>query len=301
MTISQSQKQIIAKLDKLDLTNPRLEADVLLFFVLQKSRAWVLSRPEFKLTRFQIFRIRNLARQRIKGKSLALLTGEKEFYGLRFKVNKHVLVPRPETEMMVDVIRKQKIENRKQTIFVDVGTGSGCIIISLAKKFKKLQYPIPNIKYLAVDNSKKALRVAKQNAILHGLENKIKFLHGNLLSPLIKSNLITNYQSPITILANLPYLTPEQLKHSPTVQFEPKNALVGGSDGLKYYRELFEQLKSLKNKKITVLCEIDDSQADAISELIKEKLPEYKFQIKKDLRGHFRLAIINNQVTINKK
>lgn len=285
MTISQAQQETILKLDKLNLTNPRLEADLLLSFVLQKPRELLLAHPEFKLTRFQIYKIRSLVRQRIKGKSIALLMGEKEFYGLRFKVNKHVLVPRPETEMMIDEISQLTTRNLQLTTIVDIGTGSGCIVITLAKRIK---YG----KFVAIDISKKALKIAKENAKFHNIQSNIKFLQGNLLSPVINELQVMSYELQVLITANLPYLTPEQLTASPTIQYEPKLALSAGKDGLKYYRELFTQLKTLKNKKITVLCEIDPSQSGAITKLIKEKLPKYKFEIKKDLRGLNRLVIL---------
>lgn len=284
MTISQTQQEIILKLDKLNLTNPQLEADFLLSFVLKKPREWLLAHPEFKLTKFQILKIKNLVRQRIKGKSLALLTKKKEFYGLKFKVNKHVLVPRPETEMMVDVVLELITRNSQLTTIVDVGTGSGCIVIALAKKLK-------GGKFIAIDISRKALNMAKENAKFHNLHN-IKFLQGNLMSPIIKELRVMSYELRVVICANLPYLTPNQLKDSSTIKFEPQDALVGGSDGLKYYRELFSQLKLLPNKNITVLCEIDHSQSEAIAKLVKKELPDFKIEIKKDLCGLERLVII---------
>ena len=292
MTISQLQQEIILKLDKLNLTNPHLEADVLLSHVLKKPREWLLAHPKYKLNSLQIINYKLKISQRLKGISLAYIIGHKYFYGYKFIVNKYVLVPRPETEMFIDYVNDLITHNSQLITFIDVGTGSGCIIITLAKEFDKRQYPISNIKYLAVDNSKKALQIAKQNANLHDLENKIKFYHGNLLSPIINELRVTSYELRVVICANLPYLTQLQLKNSPSIQREPKKALLGGVDGLKYYRELFTQLKILENKKITMLCEIDPSQADTISQLIKEILSGYKFQIKKDLRGLRRLVII---------
>jgi len=212
MTISQLQQKIIVKLNKLNLTNPQLEADILLSFILKRPREWVLAHPEFKLTRFQIYKIKNLVRQRIKGKSLALLMGEKEFYGLRFKVNKHVLVPRPETEMMIDEILQLITHNSQLITFIDVGTGSGCIVITLAKKLK-------SGKFIAVDISRKALNVAKENAKFHNLHN-IKFLQGNLLEPISRDPQLISPNSNLIITANLPYLTPKQITISPTIQYE---------------------------------------------------------------------------------
>ena len=177
---------------------------------------------------------------------------------------------------------------RRVVTLVDVGTGSGCIIITLAK--------LLNLKFLAIDISEKALIIARQNAKNNQVNKKIKFIKGNLLEPILKNKLINN-SHPLIILANLPYLTPTQIKNSPSIKYEPKLALTAGKDGLKYYRRLFKQTNDLRNIKcklrdINILCEIDPSQTAKIKQLIKRELPKASYQIKKDLSGLNRLVII---------
>jgi len=303
MIVGQILAATAKKLKKSTIDNPQLEADVLLSFVLKKPREWLLAHPEHKLNSFQIINYKFKIRKRLKGVSLAYILGYKYFYGYKFIVNKNVLVPRPETEMMVDYVNELVTHNSQPITLVDVGTGSGCIVIAIAKNQKSPrlhsgQAKIKNQKFYGIDISNKTLRVAKKNAKYHGPTDKIKFFQGNLLSPIINEFQVMSSKLRVVICANLPYLTPKQLKNSPTIQAEPKNALKAGNDGLKYYRELFTQLKILKNKKITLLCEIDPGQSETITKLIKEKLPKYNFIIKKDLRGLNRLVILT-KLTIN--
>ena len=258
------------------------DIELILAYVLKKSREFIIAHPEHKLTKSQITNSKLLIKKRLKGVPIAYLTGHKEFYGLNFKVNKNVLIPRPETELMVD--ETLKITNGK-TIIADIGTGSGCIIITLAGLIK-------NCKLFGIDISEKALAVAKQNAKLNNAYKKIKFLKGDLLEPILKNKKFVIGNSSLVILANLPYLTPTQIKNSPSIKREPKLALAAGSDGLKYYRRLFKQIKMLHNISY-VLCEIDPSQTLKIKQLIKRELSETTIQIKKDLTGLNRLVIIN--------
>ena len=147
-----------------------IEIELLLEHVLRKPKEFIFLHPEFKLTMRQLNNLTQLAKRRLKGEPMAYILGYKDFYGLRFKVNKSVLVPRPETELLVNHIvracREQVFSTRfvrsKNIKMLDLGTGSGCIAISLAKKFKDLK--IENFKIIASDISKQALAVAKQNA-----------------------------------------------------------------------------------------------------------------------------------------
>lgn len=268
------------------------DIELILAYVLKKSREFIIAHPEHKLTKLQITNSKLLIKKRLKGLPIAYITGHKEFYGLDFKVNKNVLIPRPETELMVD--ETLKITNGK-TIIADIGTGSGCIIITLAGLIK-------NCKLFGMDISEKALAVAKQNAKVRNVYKKIKFLKGDLLEPILKNKKFVIGNSSLVILANLPYLTPTQIKNSPTIKYEPKSALTAGSDGLKYYRQLFKQIKMLRNVSYA-LCEIDPNQTLKIKKLIKRELPETTIKIKKDLAGLNRLVIINfkkpfNQISV---
>jgi len=288
------------KIDNLDL-------ELIISLVIKKPREFILAHPEYELVESLKLKVERLIARRVKGEPLAYILGRKEFYGLEFKVNKNTLIPRPETEMMIDYIThnmEHKIRGKKESIiFIDVGTGSGCIIIALAKKILNNESRImparqcqasagENYEFIGIDISGSALNIARQNAKLNGVNKNIKFLRSNLLNPLIKNLKLKIKNSRMVIMANLPYLTPAQIKNSPSIKYEPKLALDAGRDGLKYYKSLFNQLKKIHNS-YYVLCEINPSQTSKIKKIIKNNFPAAKIQIKKDLRGLNRLAVIN--------
>ncbi|MEI7451772.1 MAG: peptide chain release factor N(5)-glutamine methyltransferase [Candidatus Falkowbacteria bacterium] len=270
--------------NKTIIDNSALEAEILLASILKTSREHLLTHNEDKLNKFQLLKYKKLLALRLKLWPIAYLTGHKYFYGLDFFVNKNVLVPRPESEMMVDEILDIVNKSELEPEIIDLGTGSGCIIISLAKNLA------PNIPCTGIDVSSAALSVAKKNAKNLEVPN-VKFIKSNLLQkvlPILKYN----NNKHLVIAANLPYLAPDWIKASPSIKHEPKLALVAGADGLKYYRILFDQIKTLSNPKITILCEIDPRQKETIAKLLEEKIPEATYQIKNDLAGLDRLVII---------
>ncbi|MFH1255285.1 MAG: peptide chain release factor N(5)-glutamine methyltransferase [bacterium] len=281
MTIAQTIKIAAAKLNAKNISIPHLEAEILLSEILKKPREFLLARGEKKLSAKQISDFKHQLARRLKGEPIAYIIGKKEFYGLDFKVNRHVLIPRPETELMVDEALKLISHSLKPVTLVDAGAGSGCVAITLSKLTKQ------NI--IAIDISGKALAVAKQNAKRHGVEKKIKFIKGNLLSPIIHDPSFIAH-NPLIILANLPYLDKDQIKSSPSIKYEPETALFGGKNGLELYEKLFQQITGLSD--ITMLCEFDPRKTVRIKQLIKKHLPLAKLQIKKDLAGLNRLAVI---------
>lgn len=292
MTISQILTSSVKNLKDHKIPSPHLEAELLLSTTIKKPREWILAHSEHKLGKLQITNYKLQITKRLKGEPLAYLTGEKEFYGLNFKINKHVLIPRPETELMVDEVIK-KVCAKKKTLVVDIGTGSGCIIISIIKELINTRHKTLNTKYYATDISKNALKIARKNAKIHNINKYIKFKHGDLFEPLINKTL----RSQILITANLPYLSPAQIKDSPAIRHEPKLALEAGRDGLKYYKELFEQLKKFQKisniqYSISMFLEIDPSQSKSITSLVKKELQIKNISIKKDLRGQSRLVFI---------
>jgi len=281
--------------------SPALDAEILLSFCLKREKEYIFTYPDKKIPPKKISNFKKLIKRRQKYEPIAYIVGYKEFYGLQFKVNKSVLIPRPETEMLVDEVLDSspfvKGRNRVRPLakgdffLIDIGTGSGCIPISIAKIVKN-----KNIKIYASDISQRALTIAKKNAKLNKVDKKITFIKGNLLKPFTKliSN-STKHGSPIIITANLPYLPKSVYKNSlPNVKsYEPKKALIAGRDGLKYYRKLFKQkLLENKNNNFYILCEIDPSQKKSIKELAAKYFPLAKIKIKKDLAGLARLAII---------
>jgi len=248
-----------------------------------------------------------LAAKRRQEWPIAYLTGHKEFYGLDFLVSPAVLVPRPETELLVEeilaavektngdaVARDGRAERQPGAgLIVDVGTGSGAVIISAAAELKRLASDIyKKTAFAAVDISPTALLVAKKNAARQGLGGKIRFYRGDLLAPLRLDK--SQPRGRLIIAANLPYLTPAQIKGSPSIKREPRLALDGGPDGLKYYKRLFEQLARLDGSgtDIMILCEINPGQKAAGTRLAKKYFPDAEIEVKKDLAKKYRLLEI---------
>ena len=265
--------------------SPVLDSEVLLSFVIKKPKEFLFAHPEFAPTAKQISHFKKLIARRAKGEPIAYLIGHKEFYGLDFEINKNVLIPRPETELMVEEVVK-KID-RLKIILIDVGTGSGCIPIAILKTIKNTA----TIKCFAIDISPGAIATAKRNAKKHNV--KIKFLRGNLLAPMMSRLTRYSKENKTIITANLPYLTTKQYRASTSIQHEPRLALVADKSGLALYEQLLKQISVLSKINITLFFEIDPSQARAIIILIKKYLPLAEVKIKNDYAGKKRLVIID--------
>lgn len=272
-----------------------LDAQLLLSHTLDKSREFIIAHPEKKVSKFSIFNFQRLVKKRKKGIPIAYLTGHKEFFGFDFIVNKNVLIPRPETELVVELATKEIksiVQSPKSKVYlIDIGTGSGCIPISILKTLQL--YNSTTLTTFATDISKKALRVARQNARKHSAN--ITFLQGNLLEPLLKRSLFTDHCSLI-ITANLPYLTQEEFKHEPSIGREPKKALIAKKQGLALYKELLRQIKKLLQlynfTTLTTFFEINPHQTTAMQSLIKTHFQGANIEIKKDLSGLDRIVVL---------
>jgi len=233
-----------------------LDAALIIGFVMHKTKEHLLTHPEQTITATQRATVKKLIARRARGCPVAYLTGQKEFYGLDFFVDKNVLIPRPKTERLIDqalALIASDSKNKKVNV-ADIGTGSGCIAVTLTKR-------APNARIFAVDVSAGALSVAKRNARTHGVTKKIKFYRGDLLAPL------RNKQLDI-IIANLPYLRPEQIRGA--IRFEPRRALVGGRDGLFFLNKLFQQISRLKPLPRFVVLEVDAGQKKDLLRLTKK-------------------------------
>lgn len=279
MTIAQT----ISKYSKLlKSSSPILDIELLLAATLNKSKEYLYTYPEKKLTTSQLLKFKKLFKRRLKGEPIAYILNRKEFYGLDFKINKDVLIPRPETEQLVEETLRFTKSNKILSV-VEVGVGSGAVIISLAKN-------LPKAEFIATDISAKALAIAKRNAKKHKV--KIHLLLGNLLKPLTEINDFQFLISNFILVANLPYLETKQL-NNPQIIYEPQTALAGGPDGLKYFREFFHQIQKYKLQPQAIFLEIGHNQAARITKLAKLVLPRYKITAKKDLCGFDRILIIN--------
>ncbi|OIO20415.1 MAG: peptide chain release factor N(5)-glutamine methyltransferase [Candidatus Magasanikbacteria bacterium CG_4_9_14_0_2_um_filter_41_10] len=265
----------------------RLDAELLLAHVLDTPRAFLIAHGGEKIGKLATWKFRRLIQKRKHSMPLAYLTGQKEFYGLNFFVNKHTLIPRPDTELMVEKVLQEidKSKNQKITL-IDVGTGTGCIPISILHTIRTSRLSIIR-KYYATDISRKVLNIAKQNANKHNVNITCK--HGNLLEPLTQE--LRTLNSELIITSNLPYLTQTQFDEEPSIQHEPHSALVAKNNGLALYEELLRQIKTYNLKPITYL-EIDPSQTQKISVIISNIFPKATIDIKKDLSGKDRVVKI---------
>lgn len=245
--------------------SPALDAEILLSFVLKKDRTFLFTYPEKKLSTAQWREYKELIARRKKHEPITYITHHKEFYGLDFYVDRRVLIPRPETEALIEktikyIKAKYKISRHSEValgdrripphilgdpsvgrysdllqddfVICDLGTGSGCIAIALAKN-------LPNAKIYATDISKKAISVAKINAKKHKVLKRIKFIHSDLFAKIparIKFDII---------VANLPYLSIKKYQATtPDIKkYEPKLALYGGKNGTEIYQKLLGQVK----------------------------------------------------------
>lgn len=261
------------------LVNATQDDEYLLRFILKKTQAELLGNLSKQLTTRAVERFRELKKQRARGVPMQYIVGEAWFYGLKFKVTPSVLIPRPETELMVDRILAIIAEHKKCSV-IDVGTGSGAVAIAVAKN--------SSVPVVGIDVSHKALVIARSNARLH--KARVKFFTDNAKKMSLRSN------SPHAIIAaNLPYLSDARMKKlSREVKQEPKLALYGGRDGLDFYRALVPTL--FKNKfphqKITALFEIDPEQKTKLASFVARELPIYQLIFHRDLHGDIRLAEI---------
>ncbi len=285
-------------LTKISGTISRLDAEILFAHAIKKPKEFLYTYPEYKLALLERLRLAYFLFLYKRGYSVAAITHHKEFYGLDFYVNQHTLIPRPETELIVEEAIKTILDTKYQilnTTLIDIGTGSGCILIAILSSLK--QFNNLTIKPFAIDISHPALRVARKNARTHNVF--INFFHGNLLKPLLKNYELRTLNSELIIITtNLPYLTAKQFDSEPSIQREPRSALVANNGGLALYEKLLRQTQSLclmLRVSCYVFLEIDPSQSSHIISLIKKYLPQSSIEIKTDLAGRDRMVKISLQ------
>jgi release factor glutamine methyltransferase len=260
-------------------TSPALEASVLIGHVIKKPRTWVLAHPEHTLTDQQNEQLNDSLTRLEHGESFPYVLGHWEFFGLDFKVTPDVLIPRPETELLVEKAITWLSNNPEQRNIADVGTGSGAIAVSLAVN-------ISDAKILATDISSKALQVATQNAEKHNVVNKIEF---------IECDLLPNNFSVDLICANLPYIPTETLHKLPVFGREPTLALDGGQDGFKLISRLMQAAPQHLTPKALLLFEIEETLGRQAIDIAKQNFPNATIRLHKDLSGRDRLLEIQTQ------
>lgn len=275
-----------------------LDLELIISHILKKSREFIISHQEYKIKKSHVSRLKSHISRRSRSEPLAYILGHKEFYGLDFRVNKNVLIPRPETEQIVKLALDELTANNRQlTTVLDLGTGSGNIIISLTRNIK--HGTRNKIKYYGCDINPKALAVAKKNAKLHGVDKKIKFLKSDLLkNKKLINNLTIKQCNNLIFLANLPYLSKKIYGSTSTgiKKYEPKSALFSPQNGLGCYIKLLKQLNKLKGNRFTfnISCfiEISPEQKPKITKLIRIYLPKAETEFYKDLAKKWRVCKI---------
>ena len=271
-----------------------LDTEVLLADTLTVDRSWLHAHPEFELSDEQVASINKQLDRRKNHEPLAYIRGKQEFYGRELFVSPDTLTPRPETETMVEMVvaylmnDERRTKNEEELQIVDVGTGSGCIIISTALEIQKIQnLRAPNsapktLHYLGLDISKNALKIAKQNA--QHLHAPVTFQHFDLLQDSISE--LRTKDSELVILANLPYV-PDDFHINLAASHEPSFAIFGGDDGLDYYRLLFKQISELGSRSLNGLKSSRSKIKDPSSiTVFTESLPPQHAELEKIAHAH---------------
>jgi len=257
------------------IEQPYQVALILLAHVLQKPKTWVLAHPETHLNPDQKAHLERLVRRLQAGEPLPYLTGKQAFFGLDFAVSPAVLIPRPETELLVEQALRWLDAHPEAKTVLDVGTGSGCIAITLATRK-------PWLRITASDLSPEALEIARQNAETLQVKDQIIFEQSDLLPP--------GDQSFELVCANLPYIPSAKLEQVNTLGFEPTLALDGGEDGLSLIRRLLEQLPPRLNRPGLVLLETEATLGAQTLALAKKAFPQADLRLLQDLAGLDRLV-----------
>ena len=277
MTIKELLNQGIIMLKNENIEAPKNTARILLQYTLRKSREYIIIYDKNSITLKQKeMYFKNLKRL-ISGEPLQYITGIQEFMKMKFFVNKDVLIPQPDTEILVEEVINiaNKLEN---PTILDMCTGSGAIAISVAKC-------VPNSKIYATDISEKALKVAQKNANLNGVINNIEFIESNLFEKL------KNEKFDI-IVSNPPYIKSSEIKKLPKdVQKEPILALDGGKDGLKFYNLIIKSAYKFLNRQGYLCLEIGYEQKNEVKKIIENEKRYVETYCKKDLCQNDRIIV----------
>jgi len=256
-----------------------IEVQVILAHLLNKDRTWVLAHPEWEISSPELEAAEEALQKLICKVPLAYLIGEREFFGLPFWVDESVLIPRPETELLVEYALDWLKRYSQAKAVLDVGTGSGCIAVSLA-------YHQPRVRVVGVDISWSALQVARRNSQRHKVSAVIKWLQSDLCQPLINPSGSGIFD---LICANLPYVPTDEVKQCVS---EPQLALNGGSDGLAIIRRFLPQAAKLLKSHGLLLLEIGADQSIEVEKLVLSRLPQAAVTFISDLAGIKRVCAV---------
>jgi len=258
------------------------EAELLFTEILNCERAELYLGKDSLLSKAESGKVALALKRRISGEPIQYILGKAEFMGLEFKVNKDVLIPRQETEILVETVIKIAADfNLCSGRILELGVGSGCISVSLAKF-------LPDVRVVAVDLSRPALKVAEENAVSNNVSDRIRFIQSDLFSAFRLQALAFGL-----IAANPPYIPDSEiLSLQPEVQFEPRLALSGGKDGLDFYRKIISQAPSYLDKGGFLIMEMGFKQCDAVKNIFQESGKFEIIDIVNDYSGIERVIVV---------
>jgi len=244
-------------LQKSKILNPQLDSEILLSDSIKRDKKHIILNPKELLNSEQLDKFKSLIERRKKGEPIAYLINKKEFWKDEFFVNKDVLIPRPDTELIIEQVLKIYLKDRQLQV-LDIGTGSGCILLSILKER-------PNFYGTGIDISKKSINVSKFNTKRLNLINRVKFFHSS-----VDNFKIGKYD---LIVSNPPYIESSNLKYleNDVVNFEPKLALSGGLDGFSKIRKVISKAGILIKKKGKLILEIGFNQKNKVKRILKEE------------------------------
>jgi release factor glutamine methyltransferase len=275
-TITQAIDEGAAELRAAGVEQERRTAGVLLAHVLGVDRTHLFTRSDDQVGDSHYEEYLRLIERRVAGEPVQYITGHQEFYRLDFRVTPAVLIPRPETEFLVEQVIKLPDDSIQSPLIVDVGTGSGCIAVAIAVN-------VTRARVIATDLSVAALDVARMNAASHGVAGQIEFIQGDLLEPLVSRHL----ESSVDVLAsNPPYVNegkPDLIQRE-VRDWEPREALFGGVDGLDFYRRLLADSPRYVKPRGFIVFEIGFSQLIAVRKMIDESVWKL-VDVTRDLQG----------------
>jgi release factor glutamine methyltransferase len=278
MNIKENLYYAANKLSNAQINTATLEARILLQHVIGKSLEYILARPENELTLQEQNVFEQLLTRRLLLEPIAYITGTKEFYGRNFVVSDKVLIPRPDTELLIDVILKE-VDNNISVEVLELGTGSGCIATSLLLE-------MPNIYLTATDISNDAIMVARQNAINHNVLGRSRIINSDWFKSLEKH--------PFDIIvSNPPYISPDDTLNMSieTLQHEPYLALFAENNGLASYHIIAKEAKNFLKPQGKLFLEIGYNQSNDVTEIFYNSGYVVK-KVYKDLAGHDRVLVI---------
>lgn len=279
----------VTQLDNKNNPTVRLDAEVLLAHVLGLERLQLHMYPAEAVGSPSATLFQHLVQRRTQGEPVAYLTGHQEFMGLDFKVSPAVLIPRPDTELLVESVlaylqEEPTVDNlNKPPLAADIGTGSGCIAVSLAVLH-------PALTVMAVDLSPEALKVAGENSANHQVADRVLLRHGDLLAPV--KEWTDSGKLMDVIVSNPPYITEEEMTQLDVsvAGFEPHSALAGGREGLDFYRRLTEEAPAMLRVGGLLAFEIGHEQGDVVAAMMKHQ-GLCQVQVLKDLAGLDRVVL----------